>query len=292
MVKVSPILLGLSLALAGTSLAPAQDASTAPSIPQVLQITREFLKPYKAGAAHDKTESAFVAAMTKAKFPAHYVGLDSMSGKSRALFLTQYASFAEWEKDNAIVSKDPALAAELERDGIADGELLDGLDSVVYTYDADLSYHPHADISHAHFMEITVFHVRPGHHKDWHDLVKMVTDANDKAGSSSHWAAFDVAYGTEDGTYILLSSDNSMADIDQSFAESKKFMEALGGEDGMGKLDDLYGKTVDSSRSELFSINPHQSYVTDEWMKADPDFWKPKMAKPAAKPMEAKPATH
>jgi hypothetical protein len=43
--------------------------------------------------------------------------------------------------------------------------------------------------------------------------------------------------------------------------------------------------SVDYSRSELFSINPKMSYVSDEWIKADPDFWKPKpIAKPAAKP--------
>jgi len=34
--------------------------------------------------------------------------------------------------------------------------------------------------------------------------------------------------------------------------------------------------SVDYSRSELFSINPKMSYVSDEWIKADPDFWKPK----------------
>lgn len=60
----------------------------------VLQITREYIKPYKANAAHDKTESAFIAAMSRAKFPAYYVALNSMSGKSRAL-LTQYPTFAE-----------------------------------------------------------------------------------------------------------------------------------------------------------------------------------------------------
>jgi hypothetical protein len=46
--KISPILLGLSLAAAGISLAAAQDASTS-APPKVLQITREWIKPGKAG---------------------------------------------------------------------------------------------------------------------------------------------------------------------------------------------------------------------------------------------------
>jgi hypothetical protein len=282
--KFSPFVLGLSIAVAGSALTAAQET---PSMPKVLQITREYIKPYKNGMAHDKTESAFVQAMVKAKFPAYYVGLGSMSGKSRALFLTGYGSFAEWEADNKIVDKNPALAAELERDGIADGELLDSVDSVVYTYSEELSYKPHPSLAHARYMEISVFHVRAGHRKDWLKIAKMVKDAHDKAGTSAHWAMYEIGYGTEDGTYIALSSDNSMADIDTGYAEGKKFRDAMG-EDGMKKLDDLFADTVDSSRSELFSINPKQSYVPDEWIKADPDFWKPKpAAAPAAKPAAA-----
>lgn len=285
--KISPILLGLSLAVAGSSMAAAQQTA---SLPKVLQITREFIKPYKGGAAHDKTESAFITAMTKAKFPAYYLGLDSLSGKSRALFLTQYDSFADWEKDNKIVDKNPTLSSELDRASMADGELLEEVDSGVFTRDDDLSYKPHADISHARYMEVYEYHVRSGHQADWHKLTKMVMDAHDKAMTHAHWATFEVAYGAADGTYLVLSADDSMADIDRGFAEDKAFREAMGGEDGMKALDKLFAETVESSDSQLFAVNPKQSYVSPDWIKADPEFWGPKpamksMAAPAAKPM-------
>ncbi|HXR37551.1 MAG TPA: hypothetical protein VN776_00575 [Terracidiphilus sp.] len=289
MKSISPILLGLSLAVVGSSLAAAQETTT---FPKVLQITREFTKPYKGGAAHDKTESAFVEASRRAKVPANYIALNSMSGKARALFLTQYASFAEWQKVNDFVDKNKALSAEFERAGIADGELLDSVDSSVFTRDEELSYKPHADISSARYMEISVFHVRLGHGADWRKLGKMVRAAHDKAGTSAHWAMFEAAYGVDDGTYIAISGDKSMADIDTGYAEDKKFRDAIG-EDGMKELNKLYGETVDSSHSELFAVNPRQSYVAEEWIKANPDFWKPKpagapAAAPAAKPAEAK----
>jgi hypothetical protein len=55
-----------------SSVAAAQEMSPAtPSMPKVLQVTREFTKPYRAGQAHDKTESAFVEAMSRAKWPTH-----------------------------------------------------------------------------------------------------------------------------------------------------------------------------------------------------------------------------
>jgi hypothetical protein len=288
--KISAVLLGLSLVAAGSLAAAAQDASAPATPPKVIQIAREFIKPGRAGMAHDKTEAAFVATMNRAKLQGHYVALNSMTGKSRALFITRYPSFAAWEADNKIIDKSPSLSAEVDHDLMADGDLLQDFDQAVATYDEKLSYHPHADISHARYYEISVFRIKPGHRKEWHELTKMVQDANEKGGTSAHWAAYEVAYGAEDGTYIILSADKSMADIDQGFAESAKFAEAMGGEEGMNKLDKLYGETVESSRSELFSINPRQSYADEAWIKSDPDFWKPKATETAAAKAVTKPA--
>jgi hypothetical protein len=292
MKTVNSVLLGISLAVVGSSFAASQDAASTSSVPSVLQITREYTKPYKGGAAHDKTESAFIAAQTRAKFPVYYTAMNSLSGRSRALFMTRYNSFAEWEKDNKIADNNPTLSADLERAGLADGELLDEVDQMVYTYDADLSYHPHDDLQNHRVYQISVFNVRLGHRKEWRELVKMVKDANEKGGTSAHWGMYESAFGTDDNTFIAISGDPSMSAIDTGFAEDKKFREAMGGDEAMQKFDRLYGDTVASSHSELFTVNPKQSYVSEDWIKSDPDFWKPKAAMaPAAKTAApAKPA--
>jgi hypothetical protein len=118
----------------------------------------------------------------------------------------------------------------------------------------------------------------------------MYKEAQEKAGTSAHWATYEVAYGAADGTYLSISGDRSMTEIDTGFGEdSKKFLAALG-EDGMKKLDELYGATVESANTQLFAINPKQSYVSPDTIKADPEFWSPKpAARPAAAPA-AKPA--
>ena len=282
---ISPVLLGLSLAVAGSTLTVAQDASTTSPLPKILQFTIEYTKPYKGGAAHDKTESAFIAAEQKAKFPVYYIAMNSMSGKARALFMTRYDSFADWEKDNKLVDSNPTLGAGLERAGLADGELLDEVDSVVYTYEEDLSFHPHSDLDKHRVYQISVFHVRPGKQKEWREVVKMVKDAHEKAGTSAHWGMYEIAFGAPDGTFIALTGDPSMSAIDLGYSEDKKFVAALGGDEGMRKLDEKFGDAVESSHSELFTVNPKQSYVSDDWIKADPGFWRPKAATmPAAKP--------
>ena len=124
--------------------------------PKVLQITREFIKPGKTGAIHDNSESNFVPAMAKAKWPTHYFALNSLSGKSRALYLTGYPSFDAWEKDNATIDKNKPLSADLDKASVADGELLDGIDQLVLTYNEDMSYRPLPTLAHDRLMEITV----------------------------------------------------------------------------------------------------------------------------------------
>ena len=269
---ISPVLLGLSLAVVGSSFAAAQEMqgaapqtqgaapqmqSAAPQMqgpPKVLQITREFIKPGKSGAIHDKSESNFVAAMAKAKWPTHYVAMNSLSGKSRALYITGYASFDAWEKDNAAIDKNKALSAELDKDSVADGELLSGIDQAVLYYDPDLSYRPAPSLANVRFMEITVVKIKAGHRKDFSDAVKMFIDANKKGGTSAQWAVFELAYGGGD-EYVFFSADKSMAEIDTGYAEDKKFRDALG-DDGMKKLTELEQA---SYRQRRLGVIPDQS---------------------------------
>jgi hypothetical protein len=297
MSKFSSLALAISISIAVGSIALAQDQPVAvTTLQNVLQITREYTKPGKGGAMHDKSESAFVQAMARAKEPTHYLALNSLSGKSRALFLTWYPSFDAWEKDINLVNKNAALSAELERASVADGELLDSIDQAVFYRDPELSYRPHPDISHARYMEVSEYHVKRGHDSGWRELAKMVIAAHQKAGTSAHWAMLNLVFGGDGGTYLILTADNSMTDIDHGFTEDKAFHDAMGDE-GWKKFQQLYAETVDDSHNELFAINPKQSYVDDSWVKADPDFWKPKAAgaktapaaaaaKPAAKPKQ------
>ncbi len=275
---------GLSIAVAGGVWAAAQqESSSAASDTRVLQIQREFVKPGKQGAMHDKTESAFVSAMTRAKWPTHYTGFCSMSGKARCIYLTWYDSFAAWEADNKAVSKNATLSAELERAGVADGELLDGMNQVVYTYDKDLSYHSRPPNGEIRYLEPAVHHLPPAPTADRHQLLKMVKDGHAKAGTGAHWGMYDISYGAEDGTYLIHTADKSMTDIDNSITDSKKWVAAMGGPAGLKKFDELVAAAVDHGDSELFAVNPKQSYPADEWVKADPEFWKPKAEAPAAK---------
>lgn len=284
-------LLGLSFAGACCLAAAGQETTPAtPSMPKVIQITREYTKPYKGGAAHDKTEAAFIEAMSKAKWPTHYVGMTSLTGRSRAIYMTPFMSFDAWEKDNAAVAKNSVLSAALENASVTDGELLDEVDQGVFVFNEEGSFHPRADVSHQRFMEISLYQVKPGHSREWDEAVKMVKAAYEKAGLDEHWALYRQAYGGSGGRYLVLSAHKNLAEIDQGFAEDAQFAKAIG-DDGMKHLDELIAASVDTTQHELFQFNPHMSYVPEEWTKSDPDFWKPaaSAAKEMAEEQKSKP---
>ena len=290
MKKFTPMLLGLSLSAA--SLLPAvahAQSTTDDSAHKYLQVIVEYTKPDKGGLAHDKTEGAFVQAMIKAKFPIHYTAYNSLTGQPRAIYLSSFDSFDELDKANKTMAA-PATAAEFERLNLADGELLESTKSLIFESVPELSFHSRKAGPEARFLEAQIIQLRPGHVKDFEDLAKMVVAVDEKIGSSSHWGAYRIRFGEQAGSYVLLTAANSMADFDQIFGEQPKYMESLSDGDKK-KMNELRAAAIESSHSELYSVNPAQSYVRDEWIKADPDFWRPKhAAAPAAKaPAEKKP---
>ncbi len=268
--RIAGLLLGSSILLGSTGLV-AQEATQPP--PKVLTVIREFVKPGRTGSMHEKTEGAFVAAFTAAKWPQRYLAVDSMSGAPRSLFLVGYDSFEAWEKDTQATMKNAALSSALERAGLADADLLASVDSGAFAFREDYSLRPAVDIAHMRYFEISVFHVRPGHRKDWDDLVKMYMAAYEKI-PDAHWATFESIYGNPDGTYVVFNPMKSLAETDRAFAQGKQF-EAAMGPDGMKKLSDLSAAAIESSQTNLFMFNPRESYPPDTWVKADPEFWKP-----------------
>jgi hypothetical protein len=276
MQRTMSLVLGLLLIVGMIGTAAAQSESGVTNPPKVLVISREFVKPGRTGASHEKTESAFVQAMMKADWPVHYVAMDSLSGKSRSLFLTGYDSLGAWGNDMRATEKNAALTSALDQAAFADGNLLDAMDQSVFTFNEEMSLRPAVDIAHMRYMEIELFHVRPGHSQEWNEAVKLVKAAYEKSVPDAHWAMYRMLYGGSGGTFVVFTPMKSLAETDQMMGNQGKFAAAMG-EDGMKKLLELEAATVESSERNLFVFDPKMSYAPPEWIEADPEFWKPKM---------------
>lgn len=283
--------IGLSMVLCLLMAAAATlAAQAAPAPPKVLVIAREFIKPGKAGGPHMKTESAFVQAMTAAKWPTHYLGADALTGPSRAVFFTGYDSLDAWGKDLAAEYANPKLGPALDRAFIADGELLTSIDTNVFGYRPDLSLNPSVDLPHMRYFEVTVFRTKPGHEPEWEDIAKMYVKDFGKEMPSAHFVTYMAMYGHDSGSvYVVIFPMKSLAEADQEWAASNKFMEQMG-ESGMKKMLELTAASTASTESNILAFNPVLSYVEESWIKADPKFWKPGAAAPATPKPAPKPA--
>ena len=173
---------------------------------------------------------------------------------------------------------------------MADGELLESTNTLVFESVPELSFHSKAPTPQNRFLQAQILLIRPGHTQEFEDLVKMVTTAYEKVGSSAHWGAYRLRFGDQAGTYVLLTSASSMADFDQIFGEQPKYMASLS--DGeKKKMNELRAAAIESGHYELYSVNPAQSYVPEDYIKADPGFWKPKSAAAPKAAMPEKKAT-
>ncbi len=271
---------------AGLALAAAQETTETVPPPKVLSVFREFLKPGKGGSPHEKAESAFVQAFARAKWPTHYLTVNSLTGRPRALFLTRYDSFEAWEKDSQAVQKNATLSAVLDHAAVADGDLLSDADASLLIYNEEQSLRAAVDIAHMRYFEIYLYRVRPGHRHEWDELVKLVKGAYDKI-PDVHWATYEAVYGQEGSTFVIFIPLKSAAEIDKGFEEDKQFAANLG-EDGLKRLSELEAASVEFSQRNLFQFSPKMSYPPDEWVKADPDFWRAKAEATTKAPAKTK----
>jgi hypothetical protein len=260
------------------------DAMSGP--PKVLVIDREFLKPGKDGAMHEKTESNFVRASIAAKSKSYYFGMDSMSGPSRSLFFFAYPSFAAWEQQILANRKNATYSAAMDHANNVDGELLSAYEESVFNLRPDLSYNT-GNLVGKRYFEITQYVVRPGHAAEAEELSKLYLDAYKKAGIATNWATFELMYGHETGdVFLYITTMKSLSEVDQEITDMAKFMDSLG-EKGRKHLSELSASAVEFAQTNIFEINPKISYPPEEWIKAEPDFWKPKpAAAPAPKPAQ------
>lgn len=245
-----------------------------------LVIQREFTKPGRDGTPHEATEAAFMRAAATGKAPFHYTALTSMSGPNRALFLSGYPTMAALEAERKSIGL--GLQTSLDKAMVADGDLLSAQDSSVWMVDPDLSQNTNGPRVGSRYMIVRQYVVKPGHTAEWEKAVKMVIDGYKKADVGAHWSTYRMLFGNSTGpTYLVLTSVKSMTELDAMFASDPKFGAAVG-EDGLKKLDELEAASIESSMSNFFAIDPKMSIPTDEMLKAEPDFWKPKPSAAAA----------
>ena len=245
----------------------AQQASAPPA---VLHIFHEDIKEGKE-AAHEKTEAAFMQAAAKANYPFHILGLTAMTGTSQAWFLVGHASFATIPEAEDALDKPEFAGLDA-----ADAQLRTGSLSVIARYRPDLSYAADKiNLPKMRFFSVETVQVRPGQLDEYAELVKMLIAAQQKISDTQPVATYQVMSGAPVGTYLVLEPTESLKSMDQGPQRLQAIFQAMG-ESGVKRYEKAVSEAIASEESILFAVNGQMSYVPQEWITADPEFWTPK----------------
>lgn len=260
--------------LLGTGFAVAQQSASMQPPPKVLVVFVEELKPGKAGAVHEKTESAFQRALGDAKSRNYYLAMNAISGPPRALFLYRYNSFAEAGKMREMEHADSALGKALDAADQADGELLSTEAWNALSFREDLSHVTPIDMAKMRYMDITRITIKPGHRDEFEEYMKLNGAAITKAVPDARYTVYQSEYGWENGgVFVIFRPMQSLEQVDTRLANSPKVREATG--DSGKRLGALAASCIQSSQRNLYSFDPQMSYLPEDYAKSDP-YWQHK----------------
>ena len=180
----------------------------APHPPKVLVITREMVKVGK-GAAHAKNEAAWVRAAMAAKEPDRYLAATTMSGRQTKRFLRglrYLAAFGEADKFDSQPKVTALTGPMAEKDGdyVSDGT------TTVATFNEKWSWKPNMNITEMRYFELETIRMRPGHDKDWEELIALYQGAATKMNLDEHDIFYGVHYGAPDGTVLIFTPRKSL----------------------------------------------------------------------------------
>ena len=265
-------LCAFALLAAGGGALVAQSLPT--SQPKLLTISRERIKVGH-DSAHVKTEAGWPAAYTQAKSPDYYLALVSMTGSAEVWFITPRDSYTGWGRSMERDEANPELSADLDRLWVADAEHLDGSDQIETTARPDLSHGNYPDLNHTRFWRITIMRVRPGHDKQFADMVAQYKTVASRVAPNLAWRIYAVTAGMPGPTYILFSSVQAFGQFDAMTTDYNAIIKGATPQEAAA-FQKFGAEDLVSSTANRYRLDPAMSYVSDETKKADPAFWNKK----------------
>lgn len=251
--------------------------------PKILVIQREVVKPGKAHA-HSLVEAQWAQAYKDAKM-SHWMGMTSLSGETRALFLRGYDSEAAWAAQSASVEKNAALAAKSAALAEKDSDILSNFRQSVFLFKPELSYRADSiAVAGLRYWKITTIRLKFGYADEFAEIRKIVKAAHEKANLQESYVVYHLLEGGDGmDTYLIMIPMQTLAEDDATDTlHGDAYHKALP-DDWKATNSKFVREAATGVETHLFAIDPNMSVPRKEWMEAD-KFWDTKtMAKPTAK---------
>ena len=233
-----------------------------------------YMEQIKLGmdAAHAANEAGWPAAFAKAHAPETYLALASMTGTSQVWYTVPSDSYAKSGEASARNAADPVLMAELARLRANDGQFLESIRTVELVGRPDLSFGAFPDLAKARFFDITTFRVRSGHGAQFEEAAKLYGKVSERLAPNSSYRVYMVTAGMPSGTFMIFSSVEDYAELDQVMATGNAIFAGM--TDDERKVFERFSLEAEQSvLTNRFRLDPGQSYADAATKAADPAFW-------------------
>jgi len=259
--------------------------------PKVFLFEREELRPGKF-EEHLRESNNFARTLAyarKAGQPSYVrLGMFPVAGNyNEVMYAYPFASLEQWAQYNRDIESWMTTPGPVKAyfDGLtgpprAGEDLHTSNRSMVAVYHPGLSYNPRTS-PRVRYVSLSTFRIRVGHYGDFLKLTAMYIDAIKKMKGDRHWGVYEAVGGAPGGTFIILTSLESLAELDAMMAASAEFPKAMG--DKLGEFEKLSAATIESITTNIYQLDPRMTNPPEAFAAADPKFWSQEM--PAASGM-------
>ena len=212
--------------------------------------------------------------------PAYWIEMKSITGPDKSFSFNFVDSFGDLEKMGASVAA--GVAAHPELAGLQDRLLAENTSNVTNLIaervDALGSRAATINFAKMHMLQVTVFHVRPGHEGEFAEAAKSIASAYEKVAGSPAWVIYAVHSGAPVPCYLMLTTLGSLKEEDDASARREPAMEAAGAA-MQQRLQEIARSAYDSIETNIYVVNPHLSHMRKS--AEDPAYWMPKTTPPS-----------
>ena len=275
---VATLALGFSASAQTTAQENTPTAHSAGSPPRYINAVHERLKPGR-DAAYDGMLSIIRDDYERFNIAAYWIEMKSITGPNEGFSLNSGDSFGDLEKMGAGMAA--GVAAHPELAGLQDRLLAENVTSVsnfiAERVDALGSRAATINFAKMRMLQVTVFHIRPGHEGEFAEAAKSIASAYEKAAGSPAWVMYAVHSGAPVPCYLMLTALSSLKDEDDAAARRAPAMEAAGPAVER-RLQEIARSAYDSIETNIYVVNPLLSHMPSDFTAEDPAYWMPKTA--------------
>ena len=280
------LLLSAACLLAALSVSAA--AQTA-GPPKVFLFEREELKP-GAFDAHLREANNFarmLAHARKAGEPAYVrLGMFPVAGNYNEVFYAYpFNSLEQWAQSQRDIQRWMSTPGPMRTyfESIAGPQrpaedLHTSVRSMVAVYRPEMSLNPRQSLAKARYLSLSTMRVKMGHYGDFMKLAALYIDAMKRMKGDHHWAMYEVVGGAPEGTFLVLSSMEKLAEMDEMMAGASEFPKAMG--DKLDDFEKMSAAALDSIVTTIYQFDPKMTNPPEEFVAADPKFWSQEMPAP------------